>query len=237
MTHEILYKPSYAMLRFALGPGEVVMTEAGSMVAMSPNMQVKTSLNTSHGENLGFFTRFFSFLIGLFIALMRKILGGESFFINRYRPDSGEGELLLAPVLNGDVIHYPMSGRKVMVQASSYLASTPGVSMKLKFSGLRGLFSGESLFFLACDGTGDLWINSYGGIEELEVDGSLVVDTGHVVAFESGLEWKIKTVGGLKSTVLSGEGLVMEFNGKGRLWIQTRNLPGFRDWMTPLLPG
>lgn len=236
MDHEILYKPSYAMLKFALEPGEIVLTEAGSMVSMSDNMQVRTSFNTSHGGSMGFLGKFFSFFAGLFVAMMRKVLGGESFFVNRYWPEKGPGELLLAPALTGDIIHYPMAGRTLFIQASSYLASSPGVSMKLKFSGLRGLFSGEGLFWLQCSGEGGLWINSYGGIEELDVDGRFLVDTGHIVAFESALNWKIKAVGGLKSTMLSGEGLVVEFTGKGRLWIQTRNLGGFAGWITPMLP-
>lgn len=236
MKHEILYKPSYAVLKLEIEPGQAVMAEAGSMVSMSPDMQVKTRLNTSYDPRAGGFSRLLSLLLGIFVALMRKILGGESFFLNRYTSEGGSGELLLAPMVCGDVVHRRLEGEKVFVQAGSYLASTPEIRMKLKFTGIRGLFSGESLFLLECEGRGDLWLNAYGGIELIEVTESCVVDTGHLVAFESSLNWSVRTVGGLKSTVLSGEGLVIEFRGSGRLWIQSRNLKGFAGWITPLLP-
>ncbi len=237
MNHEILYKPSYAMLRVEMEPGESVLAEAGAMVAMAPSMQVKTLLNTSHGAKMGFFKKLWSFFVGLFIAMARKVLGGESFFVNRYWPEGGKGDIYLSPAVTGDIIHYPLTGNKVYIQASSYIASTGDVQMKLKFTGLKGLLSGEGLFLLECQGNGDLWINSYGGIEEVDIDGSFIVDTGHIVAFDATLEYKIKAVGGLKSTMLSGEGLVVEFSGKGKIWIQTRNIGGFVGWLTPMLPG
>ena len=45
-----------------------------------------------------------------------------------------------------------------------------------------------------------------------------------------------KRVGGWKSTLLSGEGLVLEFTGTGTLWVQTRSLSSFLSWITPVLP-
>ncbi len=236
MNHDVLYKPSYALLRVNLAAGEQVVAEAGALVAMSPNIQVKTLLNPNPAANSGFFGRLFGFFAALLKALLRKVFGGESFFVNRFEPAGGEGEVLLAPAVTGDIIHQRIEGRNLIVQASSYLASSGDVQVKMKFGGLKGLFSGEGVFLLEIGGTGDVWLNAYGGIEEIRIDGSYVVDTGHIVAFESSLDYRIKGVGGLKSTLISGEGLVMEFNGTGTLWIQTRNLPGFVNWVASLLP-
>ena len=61
----------------------------------------------------------------------------------------------------------------------------------------------------------------YGAIEVVPVSGSYVLDTGHIVAFESSLTYSVKT-GGMKSLLLSGEGLVCHFTGQGKLWYQTR---------------
>ena len=82
-------------------------------------------------------------------------------------------------------------------------------------------------------GTGELFFNSFGSIVEKEIDGSFVVDTSHVVAWEPGLSYSIRGMGGIKSTLLSGEGLVMEFSGSGKLYLQTRTLPGLASWLTP----
>ena len=68
-----------------------------------------------------------------------------------------------------------------MVQGSSYLACAGDVTVKTKFGGLKSLFSGDGAFWLKCGGVGDLWINCYGAIQQIDVEGSYIVDTGHPV--------------------------------------------------------
>lgn len=232
MESTIEHGPAYAMATLDLAPGEEVTVEAGSMVGMSDGLTIKTHI----GGNKGGLLRA---LINFFLAFVRKFLGGETLFLNTYAPPQGKtGRLLMAPSLAGDIVHYKLDGaRTLMVQGSSYLASTGDVVIKTKFGGLKSLFSGEGAFWLQCSGNGDLWVNCYGAIEELDVEGSYVVDTGHVVAFDDSLDYKIKGSGSLKSTLLSGEGLTMHFKGHGKLFIQSRNLSGLVHWISPRLRG
>lgn len=232
MQHQILYKPSYAMAIVTLSPGESIDVEAGSMVAMSSGLRIKTMLN---GNSSGFFGKIWNF----FVALIRKILGGETMMINRYSPPEGQpGQIYIAPSMSGDIIQHKISeGKSIIIQSSSYLASMGNVKVKMKWGGLRALFGGEGLFFLQATGDGELWVNSYGAIYEIDVKDSYIVDTGHIVAFEDTLQFKIRKVGGWKSTLFSGEGLVCEFTGSGKLWIQTRNLGQLVGWITPMLPA
>jgi len=96
----------------------------------------------------------------------------------------------------------------------------------------------EGAFFLELGGEGDLWFNSYGGVHAIDVDGSYLVDNGHLVGFEGNLTFTIKGAGGgLMGLVASGEGMVCEFTGQGRVYIQSRNLGSLVGWLTPLLPG
>ncbi len=229
MQQKILYSPAFSMAEIELQEGESVVVESGSMVGMSDNMDIKTSVG---GTGRGFFGRIFAFLA----ALIRKVFGGESIFLNTYTPQSGPGKLLVSPSLAGDIIHKKVEGGTFYVQGSAYLASSPELSVKTKWMGLKSLFGGEGLFLLQTEGTGDLWFNCYGAIKEMEIDGDYIVDTGHIVAFEDSLDFKVKAVGGLKSTLMSGEGLVTHFSGKGRLYIQTHNLGSLVGWVTPLLP-
>ena len=46
----------------------------------------------------------------------------------------------------------------------------------------------------------------------------------------------MRKVGGLKSTLLSGEGLVVDLTGPGRFLLQTRSTEAFLAWLIPLLP-
>jgi uncharacterized protein (TIGR00266 family) len=117
--------------------------------------------------------------------------------------------------------------------AGAYLASTTGIQVSPKFGGFRALFSGEGAFVLEVSGEGELFFNAYGGIVEKTIDGEFVVDTGHVVAWEPTLAYRITGMGGLKQTLFSGEGLVMRFTGQGKLWVQSRHMGGLAGWLRP----
>lgn len=110
--------------------------------------------------------------------------------------------------------------------------------MDVEFGGSKTFFGGEGLFLLEMSGTGPAFVSSYGAIDEVTVDPgeTVVVDTGHIVAFEETLEFDVRRVGGLKSTLFSGEGLVCEFSGEGRVWTQTRSPGAFLAWLIPKLP-
>lgn len=231
MQHTIEFGPSFAWLKVALQPGDELQAEAGAMVRQDPHVAMTTHLNA--GRKAGFFAKIWAVMI----AFMRKIVGGETMFINRFTAPQA-GEVVVAPSLSGQIIHHKLGGGKqLFVQTGSYLASTGTVDTKIRFGGLRSLFGGEGLVLLQCSGDGDLWINSYGGVIPIQVNGNFTVDTGHIVAFEGELDFKIKSVGGLKSFLFSGEGLVCQFNGKGTVYVQSRNLGALVSWLSPLLPS
>ena len=230
MQYRIDHGPAFAWLRVALSPGESIQAEAGSMVFRSPSVEMTTRLNA--GRKAGIFR----LLWALIVAIARKLLGGETMFINEFTA-STPGEVGIAPALSGQVMQHSLDGgQTLLVQAGSYLASTGDIDARLRFGGLRTLFGGEGLVLLECTGRGELFVNSYGGIEVIEVRDRYVVDTGHIVAFDGSLDFSIKGVGGLKSFLFSGEGLVCEFSGRGRVFIQSRNLSALTSWLTPMLP-
>jgi len=166
MNHEITHGPSFAMLRVDLQPGEIVQAEAGAMVARNSQVGMQVKMNTP--RKVGFFGK----LIAVFIALIRKFVGGETFFVNQFSTQGGPGSVWLSPTLSGSVTHRRLNGETITVSTGAYLASAGDVDMKLKFGGLRGLLAREGLFFLELSGTGDLWFTSYGGIEAIPVNGS-----------------------------------------------------------------
>lgn len=221
MKTEILYQPSYSMAKIDLDPNEDILVESGSMVAMSANVQVETSMKG-----------------GLLKSLARSVLGGESFFINTFKAVGGNGEIMLAPTLPGDVFTMEMSGETYLVQSGSFLASGQGVTTDTKWGGAKTFFGGEGLIMLRCAGTGTLILSSYGAIHalELQVGESFTVDTGHLVAFSEEIGFKVRAIGGLKSTIFGGEGLVVDLTGPGKVLMQTRSVGAFLDWLLPKIP-
>ena len=232
MRIDIESRPSYGMAVVTLDKGQSVFAESGSMVAMSEQLKVDTRFSgTGKGGLLGW-------LKAALTSIFRKFLAGESMFVNHFTATSNGQQVMLAPEMVGDVEQIQLSeGREITVQATSFLAAGPKVVLGMVWAGFQMLISKEGAFFLRCSGTGPLLINSYGAIEKVEVNGSYIVDTGHLVAFEGDLDWEIKKVGGWKATLLSGEGLVMRFHGTGTLWLQTRNFQALISWLTPQLPS
>ena len=219
MKHEIRNKPDFASLHFMLDTGDQVVTEAGAMMGMSSKLNIETNMK------------------GGLLGAASRALGGESVFLNTYTATEDGQRLDVAPSMPGDMVHVPMTGTAVMVQRGSFCASTTEVTVNSKWGGAKTFFGGEGLIMLRCEGLGDLWMSSYGAIHAVQVDGSYTVDTGHIVAFESSLSFKVKTFGGgWKQFIFGGEGLICTFSGKGRLWLQTRNPQEFGKTIGPKLP-
>jgi uncharacterized protein (TIGR00266 family) len=221
MEVHVQHRPSYALAVAQLEPNETIQVEAGSMVGMSTGVQVETQARG-----------------GLLKSLARSMLGGESFFINTYKASSQGGQVFLAPALPGDIVVRPMEGETLLVQSGSYVASSDGIDVSTGWGGAKTFFAREGLILLKISGSGTLILSSYGAIEEMELAAgeSFTIDTGHLVAFSDRLGFNVRRVGGLKSTLFSGEGLVVDLTGPGRFWLQTRSEDAFLTWLIPKIP-
>jgi uncharacterized protein (TIGR00266 family) len=220
MKIDIKYQPSYSLAVVSLDAGETIQCESGAMVSMSDGISIKTEMK---GGVLG--------------ALKRSVLGGESLFFNLFSADRNGAEITLAPSLPGDIMTTQVDGT-LYLQSGSFLAADPGLDIDTKWGGAKTFFGSEGLFLLKAVGKGPVIASSYGAIHKVSLSGSApyTCDTGHVVAFTEGLDFDVKRIGGLKSTILSGEGLVCEFRGRGDLYIQTRSTQAFLSWLIPRLP-
>ncbi|QZP39784.1 TIGR00266 family protein [Halobaculum magnesiiphilum] len=219
MDHEVTSRPSFALLTVSLDRGEAVRAEAGAMVSHDPGVDIETNAT------------------GGFLKSLRRAVGGESFFQNTFTATEG-GDVQFAPPLPGDIEHLELRGETVYVQSGSYLAGDANLDVDTDFGGARTFLGGEGLFLLRVAGDGPLFVSSYGAIEAIDLDDrdSFVVDTGHVVAFEETADFTVRRVGGLRSTLTSGEGLVCEFTGSGTVWLQSRSQDAFLSWLIPKLP-
>ena len=221
MQVDILYRPSYSVAQVLLNRQETIQVEGGAMLGMSPDIQMKT-------EARG----------GLIKSLSRSMFGGESFFMNTYTGEKDGDQILLAPALPGDVAIVEMQGQSLLVQSGSYLASSEGIQVDTKWSGARTFFGSEGLIMLKVSGIGILIISSFGAIHPMELIAGekFVVDTGHLVTFEEQVRYDIKKVAGWKSTLFSGEGLVAELTGPGKISLQSRSQDSFLSWLIPHIP-
>ena len=221
MEVEILYRPSYSLGVIKLSPNETVRVEGGAMVSMSQGVTLETKAAG-----------------GILKSLARSVLAGESFFQNTYQAPANGGEVTVAPSLPGDVFALDLRNETLMVQSGSYVASEAGVELDTKWSGAKTFFASEGLIMLRASGSGKLLLSSFGAIHEkdLATGETYTVDTGHLVAFSEKIGFKVRKVGGLKSTLFSGEGFVVDLTGPGRVLLQTRSTVAFLGWLIPKLP-
>lgn len=222
MNVEIVHRPGNAAAKLVLGPEETCTAEGGAMIAMSGNLRIET---TTHKRSSG-----------SLLKSMKRLLAGESFFLNHFTAPAQGGEVWVAPVLTGDMMTYELQNENLIVQGGSFVACEEGVEVDLGWEGLKSLFSGESIFWLHLKGPGKVVINSFGAIYPIEVNGEYIVDTGHIVAFNETLDFSITKAGASwVSSFLGGEGLVCKFHGYGTVWCQSHNANGFGKTVGPKL--
>lgn len=220
MHIEIAYRPAHAMAKVSLQANESLVAESGAMVGMSTNIHMETQ---SGGLMKG----------------LKRMFGGESFFRNTFTAQNGPGEVLVAHSLPGDMVSMEMTPNGYFIQSTSYIASSPNVQIETKVGGFKSFFAGEGVFVLkaTAEGPGQVIVGAFGGVQELACDGNLVIDTGHLVAWDATLDYKVgKSGAGWIASWLSGEGLVCHFSGQGRIWIQSRNPPEYGSAVGKMLP-
>ncbi|HVK70091.1 MAG TPA: TIGR00266 family protein [Polyangium sp.] len=219
MQVNLLYRPSQSLAQCWLQNGESVVAESGAMVGMSTNVQMQTQS-------------------GGFMKGLKRLFGGESFFRNTFTAQGGQGEVLFATPLCGDMAVLEAGHKQWCIQNSAYVASSPSVDVKTKTGGFKGMFSGAGLFLLETQGMGQVVIGTFGALEQVQVDGSMVIDTGHLAAWESTLTYKVgKSGSGWIASFLSGEGLVCHFEGQGTVYLQSRNAAEYGSTIGALLPA
>ncbi|WP_457557062.1 TIGR00266 family protein [Candidatus Harpocratesius sp.] len=222
---EIVDRPTFTYLKVLLKQGQEIKAERGTMMFFEPTLEIQTR-KAEKG----------------FLKSMARKLAGETFLMN-YFVANNNGWLSLAPSFAGDMMHLPIEvGQTWVVYSGGYVASSPQLEQKTRFLGLKkGFFSGERAFFLTISATespGDLFIGGNGSFIEWNLQPGQILncDNGHLVAMEDSVQMDIKRVGGWKSTILSGEGVVAQLTGPGRVIMQSRNPQEFAMWLYKFMP-
>jgi uncharacterized protein (TIGR00266 family) len=225
LRYEITQRPDFALVGITLQPGQKVFAEPSAMASMTPSISLKAGFKGGLGKTLG------------------RALGGESLIINTFEAVDQPGEMTFAGGAPGDAAYYHLTGNTLYLQRGAFMLHSEGVEVSGKWQGAKGFFSGEGLVLLKATGHGDIFFNSYGAILEIDVTDEYIVDSGYIVAFEDTLQYNVTVLPGLrsggklKSFFFGGEGLVCQFSGQGKVWIQTRHVHSFLSWVNPFRPA
>lgn len=224
MNVEVRHRPSFAVARVTLSPGEQLRAESGAMMATSAGVTIESSTQG-----------------GVLKGLKRSVLGGESLFITTFTAPPSGGWVDVAHFLAGDVMVGSVTPEEpVSVTKGSWLASPPSVELDTKWGGFKNLFGGEGGFLVHAAGDGPILLACYGALDtvQLAAGETITLDTGHVVAFGPTVQSQIRKVAtGLVQTLKSGEGFVFDFTGPGWVMTQTRNPSALQAWIRQVMPG
>lgn len=205
-----------------LADGEQMITEKGSMVWMSPNMQMDT-----RGGGLG--------------KIFSKAFSGESMFQNIYTA-RGAGMIAFGSSFPGQIKAVTIApGQDMILQKTAFLAAEPGVELSIHFNKKlgTGLFGGEGFIMQRLSGSGVAFAEIDGELVEYELrEGQqIVADTGNVAGFTAGVKMEIQQVPGMKNKLLGGEGLFNTLlTGPGRVWLQTMPISSVAVSIRPYIP-
>ena len=213
---------SFPIVVCQLESGEQMITEKGSMVWMTPNMQMDT-----RGGGLG--------------KMFAKAFSGESMFQNIYAA-RGQGMITFGSSFPGQIKAVEIGpGRETILQKSAFLAAEAGVELSIHFKKKIGvgLFGGEGFIMQKLSGRGMAFVEIDGELVEYELGPGeqLVVDTGNVAGFTAGVQMDIQAVSGVKNALLGGEGLFNTIlTGPGKVWLQTMPICSVVMSIRPYIP-
>lgn len=218
MRYDIRYKPSFAAAFITLNPGERITAEAGAMASMDGRLMMTTEFSG-----------------GFLSGLVRRLFGRESLFVNVFQNRSGSpAEVVLTQGSIGDIEVLELKpGEELCFQSGAYIAHAGSVRMSVHWAGFGSLFAGEGLFKLKLVGPGLVLFGAYGGISKRQVRGELVVDNGHLVAYDPKISFNLRLSGGLVKSVTSGEGIINRLKGHGIIYVQSRSLDGLLRFLRP----
>jgi uncharacterized protein (TIGR00266 family) len=213
-------------LHVSMTQGDKIYCESGAMVMMEANLELK-------GRMTG----------GLGSALMRRFTNGESLFQQHIEAVNGDGDCLLSPALPGGMEVIEVGARQYLLNDGAFVAATSGTEMKVRTQSLgNALFAQSGGFFvMETSGKGQVVVSGFGSMFSLDVEPGkdLTIDNSHVVCWDSTLHYELSVatrssgggLGGLLGNIVnsatSGEGIVLRFSGRGKVFVCSRNPASF----------
>jgi uncharacterized protein (TIGR00266 family) len=225
MQVQIRHQPSFAVARVMLEPGEQVRAESGAMAMHSFGVSLNAEMRG-----------------GLMGALKRGVAGGESLFVTTYTGhETASTWVDFAANLPGDIwVTQVTAEMPLVVTRGSWLANAAGVEIDTKWGGMKMFGGGEGAFVLHATGNGPIILAAYGALDahELQQGQGFTVDSGHLVAYDASIQVQVrKATSGITQMMKTGEGLVLDFQGPGRVVTQSRSPNSLINWIQSVIPG
>jgi len=214
-------KNPMGLIEFTLSQGEKITAEAAAMVFMKGDILTETKMRKG----------------GFLKSLKAAAFGGESFFVNEFIAQEDGCVLGLTGNMLGDIEVIAVE-EEFIVQSGAFVGSSGNLTLDTKWQGFtKGIF-GSNLFMLKTIGSGDMFVNAWGGIikKELQSGEKMILDNYQLVALSATADYRVTKHGNLKTTLFGGDALVIQIIGPGTVYLQTKNIMEFARALVPYLP-
>ncbi len=216
-------------VELTLAPGETAVGEPGAMMFTDEGVSIETHMGDGDDAGLG----------SRLAAGFKRSMTGENFFTSVFTNTASRPlRVAFAAPSPGKIIAVDLAsvGGALICQKGAYLGGTKGVKLGLAFKKrLRaGMFGGEGFIMQRLTGSGTVFIHASGTLAPLELRAGeqLKVDTGCLAALTTSVNYDVKYVGSLKTSILGGEGLFLaSVKGPGTVWLQSLPLQRLRAMM------
>lgn len=236
--HEVDYEvigDDIQLVEVELDAGETVIAEAGAMNYMEDGTGFETKMGDGSNPDEG--------LMGKLFSAGKRLLTRESLFMTHFRNNGGgKKRVSSAAPYPGKIIPVNMAqlGKELLCQKDSFLCAALGTKVSIAFTKRfgTGFFGGEGFILQKLSGDGMAFIHACGTIVKKEMKGeTLLLDTGCIVAFTSGIDYSIERAGSLKSMFFGGEGLFLTtLRGTGTVWLQSLPFSRLADRVLEHMP-
>ena len=222
-SHVIDYKihgDDMQVVAIELDPNETVIAEAGSMNWMDSGISFEAKMGDGTEPDSG--------IMGKLFSVGKRVLTGESIFLTHFTNiESGKKEVAFAAPYPGSIIAVDLKdvNGEILCQKDAFLCAAMGTNVSIAFNKRigAGFFGGEGFILQKLTGDGLAFLHAGGTVVKKELNNqTLLIDTGCIVAFSTGLDYSIERAGNLKSMIFGGEGLFLAtVKGTGTVYLQS----------------
>jgi uncharacterized protein (TIGR00266 family) len=217
------------VLEFLLEPNDAIISEAGELSWMSPNIQMTTHTQFAGG--------------GGFFGAIKRMAGGGSLFMTEYRAMGGAAELAFATRVPGHIVPLEVvPGYEYLIHRHGFLCATAAITIGVGFQQSlgAGIFGGDGFLLQKVGGQGTAWLELSGEVvtRDLKPGETLLVHPGHIGAFQASVSFQITMVRGIRNLIFGGDGLFLaQLTGPGRIWLQTLPISRLAHQLMEYMPS
>ena len=222
--YKIVNDPAFAQVKFNLRNKQSIIVTRGHMMTVDSHVDITTDTKG-----------------GLFKGYMRSLLTNASMFMTVYTGTQHTNQVCCSSFLPGDILPLIIKpGETFRIKHTSLICYTENLELGTN-SKFKNIMVSEGIFSLNLSNTsnkdGCAWLGAYGGYDSktIKKHEAFKLDNGLFLASNIDTDYSISKAGNIKTSILSGEGFLMEFKDPCTVYYTGRNINKFEHFIANIV--